>query len=66
MKTPASDPLSDSSDKNEKLGEEIILLAAQLDADNDRFLKLIAEINERKARGGDSTTCSWPHWPDSR
>ena len=66
MKTPASDPLSDSSDKNKKLGDEIITLVAQLDADNDRFLKLIAEFNERKASSGDGIVCSWAHWPDSR
>jgi len=63
MKTPVSAPLQADSDKKDKLGEEIILLSGQLNAAHDRLLKLIAELDESKARSGGTTVRSSDHWP---
>ena len=47
---------------NEHLGEEITLLAGQINAANYRLLKLIAEFDDRKAWSGGGTVRSCAHW----
>ncbi len=63
MKTPVSAPLLATSDRKDKLGEEIILLNGQLNAANDRLKKLLAEFDERKARSEGTTVRSSVHGP---
>jgi hypothetical protein len=47
---------------DEQLGQEITLLAGQINAANHRLLKLIAEFERRKAWSGGGTVRSCAHW----
>ena len=51
MTNSAASPSPDRARKNEMLGDEITLLAGQLDAGSYRMIKLIAEFDEHKAWG---------------
>ncbi len=48
--------------EDEMLGQEITLLAGQINAANHRLLKLIAEFDLRKAWSGGGTVRSCAHW----
>jgi hypothetical protein len=50
------------ADDDQKLGEEITLLAGQINAANYRLLKLIARFDDRKAWSGGGTIRSCAHW----
>src|SRR5210317_729263 len=49
-------------DDDETLGQEITLLAGQINAANHRLLKLLAEFDRRKAWHGGGTVRSCAHW----
>ena len=49
-------------DEDEMLGQEITLLAGQINAANHRLLKLIARFDRRKAWSGGGTVRSCAHW----
>ena len=51
MTNSAASPSPDRVRINEMLGDEITLLAGQLDVGSYRMIKLIAECDERKAWG---------------
>ncbi|MCZ6828802.1 MAG: hypothetical protein O7F73_04320 [Gammaproteobacteria bacterium] len=55
-------PPESRADYDQQLGEEITLLAGQINAANYRLLKLIAEFDDRKAWGGGGTVRSCAHW----
>jgi hypothetical protein len=50
------------TDDDRLLGEEITLLAGQINAANYRLLKLIARFDDRKAWSGGGTVRSCAHW----
>ena len=52
------------SESNDKLGDEITLLAGQINAANYRFLKLIAEFDRRDAWSGEGirSCADWLNW----
>jgi hypothetical protein len=50
------------TDDDHQLGEEITLLAGQINAANYRLLKLIARFDDRKAWSGGGTIRSCAHW----
>ena len=52
----------DHTDKGHQLGEEITLLAGQLDAGSYRMLHLIAQFDDSKAWCGAGTVRSCAHW----
>jgi hypothetical protein len=62
MTNLAFPPLPVSVDEDEMLGQEITLLAGQINAFNHRLLKLIAEFDRRKAWSGGGTVRSCAHW----
>jgi hypothetical protein len=62
MTHSAASPSPDRARKNEKLGDEITLLAGQLDAGSYRMIKLIAEFDEHKAWGDGGGVKSCAHW----
>ena len=49
-------------DEDEKLGQQITLLAGQINAANHRLLKLVAEFDRRKAWSAGGTVRSCAHW----
>jgi hypothetical protein len=55
-------PLPANLENDEQLGDEITLLAGQINAANHRLLKLIAEFDRRKAWSGGGTVRSCAHW----
>ena len=62
MTSLALPPLQNHFTCNEKLGEEITLLAGQMNALNHRLLTLIAEFDQRKGWSVDGTVRSCAHW----
>lgn len=62
MTNLAFPPQYASLDDDEMLGQEITLLAGQINAANHRLLKLIAEFDRRKAWSGGGTVRSCAHW----
>jgi len=62
MTNLAFPPLHIYPDDNEMLGQEITLLAGQINAANHRLLKMIAEFDRREAWGGGGTVRSCAHW----
>lgn len=62
MTDPAFPPQLSYPDEDEMLGQEITLLAGQINAANHRLLKLIAQFDERKAWSGGGTVRSCAHW----
>lgn len=55
-------PQLHDSELDQRLGEEITLLAGQINAATHRLLTLIARFDERKARSGGGTVRSCAHW----
>ena len=55
-------PQLHDSDLDQRLGEEITLLAGQINAATHRLLTLIARFDERKAWSGGGTVRSCAHW----
>ena len=62
MTNSTSAPSPDRAEKNEKLGNELTLLAGQLNAGSYRMIKLIAQFDERKAWGDGGGVKSCAHW----
>ena len=62
MTNSTASPSPERADQNEKLGEEITLLAGQINAGNYRLLKLIAVFDNRKAWSGGGTVRSCVDW----
>jgi hypothetical protein len=62
MTNSAASPSPDRVRINEKLGNELTLLAGQLDAGSYRMIKLIAEFDEREAWGDGGGVKSCAHW----
>jgi hypothetical protein len=62
MTNPAFPPQLTYPDQDEMLGQEITLLAGQINAANHRLLKLIAQFDTRKAWSGGGTVRSCAHW----
>jgi hypothetical protein len=62
MTNSTDSPSSDRADQAVKLGDEITLLAGQLNAGNYRMLKLIAKFDDREAWGNGGTVKSCAHW----
>jgi hypothetical protein len=62
MTSLAFPPLQAYPDDNEMFGQEITLLAGQINAANHRLLKMIAEFDRREAWGGGGTVRSCAHW----
>ena len=62
MTNPAFPPKHAYPDEDEMLGQEITLLAGQINAANHRLLKLIAKFDQRKAWSGGGTVRSCAHW----
>ena len=55
-------PLPSCVDDDETLGQQITLLAGQINAANYRLLQMIAEFDRRKAWSGGGTVRSCAHW----
>lgn len=55
MTNPAFPPRLSYPDEDEMLGQQITLLAGQINAANHRLLKLIAQFDQRKAWSGGGT-----------
>jgi Domain of unknown function (DUF222)/HNH endonuclease len=55
-------PLPSCVDDDETLGQQITLLAGQINAANHRLLRMIAEFDRRKAWSGGGTVRSCAHW----
>jgi Domain of unknown function (DUF222)/HNH endonuclease len=55
-------PLPSRVDDDETLGQQITLLAGQINAANHRLLRMIAEFDRRKAWSGGGTVRSCAHW----
>ena len=62
MTSLALPPLKNHLTDDEKLGQEITLLAGQMNALNHRLLTLIAEFDLRKSWNVDGTVRSCAHW----
>jgi len=62
MTNPAFPSRLTYPDEDEMLGQEITLLAGQINAGNHRLLKLIAQFDQRKAWSGGGTVRSCAHW----
>jgi predicted restriction endonuclease len=62
MTNLALPPLPVLIDDNETLGQEITLLAGQINAANHRLLKMIAEFDSREGWSGGGTVRSCAHW----
>jgi len=62
MTNLAIPPLTPSPDDAEHLGQEITLLAGQINVATHRLLKLIAEFDDRKGWSGGGTVRSCAHW----
>jgi hypothetical protein len=62
MTNPAFPPRHAYPDEDEMLGQQITLLAGQINAANHRLLKLIAQFDQRKAWSGGGTVRSCAHW----
>ena len=62
MTNPAFPSQQYRPDEDEMLGQEITLLAGQINAANHRLLKLIAEFDRRKGWSGGGTVRSCAHW----
>ena len=62
MTNPAFPSRLTYPDEDEMLGQEITLLAGQINAANHRLLKLIAQFDQRKAWSGGGTVRSCAHW----
>ena len=55
-------PTESHADYDDQLGQQITLLAGQINAANYRLLKLIAEFDDRKAWSCGGTVRSCAHW----
>ena len=62
MTNLAFPPQPAAIDEDEMLGQEITLLAGQINVANHRLLKLIARFDQRKAWSGGGTVRSCAHW----
>ena len=62
MTNLAFPPQQSCPDEDEMLGQQITLLAGQINAANHRLLKLIARFDQRKAWSGGGTVRSCAHW----
>jgi len=62
MTNLALPPLPVYLDDDETLGQQITLLAGQINAANYRLLQMIAEFDRRKAWSGGGTVRSCAHW----
>ena len=62
MTSLALPPLNNSLSYDEALGQEITLLAGQMNALNHRLITLIAEFDVRKGWNVDGTVRSCAHW----
>jgi hypothetical protein len=62
MTHSAASPSPDRARINEKLGDELTLLAGQLNAGSYRMIKVIAEFDEREAWGDGGLVKSCAHW----
>ena len=62
MNCPVLLPAKTHADNDEILGQQITLLAGQINAANHRLLQLIAEFDRRKAWSGGGTVRSCAHW----
>jgi len=62
MAYSAASPSPDRAEINKKPGDNITLLAGQMNAGSYRMLKLIAEFDDRDAWGDGGTVKSCAHW----
>ena len=62
MTNLAFPPQQACPDEDDMLGQQITLLAGQINAANHRLLKLIARFDQRKAWSGGGTVRSCAHW----
>ena len=62
MNDIAISPPATRADVDQQLGEEITLLAGQINAANYQLIKLIATFDDRKAWSGGGTIRTCAHW----
>ena len=62
MANPAPFPPQSSAGYEQQLGEEITLLAGQMNAGSYRLIRLIARFDDRKAWSGGGTVRTCAHW----